>query len=423
MSIIMKKALELDQQDGISRLRDRFYINENELYMDGNSLGLMSIDAENGIHETLEQWKKWGIRGWTESKPEWFYMAEKLSEMQAPFVGARPNELTIHSSTTLNLHLLLATFYNPTDKRTKIIVDELNFPTDIYAVRSHLSHLGMNPEDHLIIVRSEDGLTLNEKTIIEHMDETTALVLLPGVLYRSGQLLDMEKLTRAAHDVGAVIGLDLSHSAGAVQHHLHDWGADFAFWCNYKYFNGGPGAAASLFVHEIHLAKGPALAGWFGYRKDKQFDLALEFQPATTASAWEIGTPHVISMAGLMGSLAHYQDAGLEALRMKSLKLTAFLIELIEERLSQYGFGVGTPRESERRGGHVALVHDEAARINEAMKECGIIPDYREPNVIRLAPVPLYTRFVDVVDLVERIVDIMEAGTHLKYENKRGTVA
>jgi kynureninase len=220
-----------------------------------------------------------------------------------------------------------------------------------------------------------------------------------------------------------MIGLDLSHSAGAVMHKLHEWGTDFAFWCNYKYFNGGPGAAASLFVHERHLKDGPALSGWFGYRKDKQFALALDFEPSETASAWEIGTPHVMSMATLFGSLNQFGEVGMKALREKSVKLTESLIELIETRLAQYGFSVGTPRESKRRGGHVALVHPEAARINEAMKTAGIIPDYREPNIIRLAPVPLYTRFVDMIDLVNRIEKIMQTEAYKKYENKRGTVA
>lgn len=423
MSLDFSKAKVLDEADVLSHMRERFYIQDGEIYMDGNSLGLLSMDAEQTLNASLEDWKTLGIRGWMEGEQSWFYMAEKLSALQAPLMGAKQEELTIHSSTTLNLHLLLATFYKPQGNRTKILVDALNFPTDLYAVSSHLKHLGYDPDEHMVIAQSTDGITLDEENIIELMDETIALVLLPGVLYRSGQLLNMEKLTNAAHEAGAVIGLDLSHSAGAVEHKLHDWKADFAFWCNYKHFNGGPGAAASLFVHERHLKDGPGLAGWFGYRKDKQFDLALEFEASSTASAWEIGTPHVMSMASLFGSFEQFNNCGMDKLRQKSLALTGELMALIDDKLSAYGFSVGTPRDDHRRGGHVALVHDEAARINEAMKEKGIVPDYREPNVIRLAPVPLYTRFVDIVDLVDRIIDIMESKSYMKFENKRGTVA
>lgn len=423
MLLDYEKARKLDDADDLKHMRERFYIQEGEIYMDGNSLGLMSKDAEETINVSLEDWKKLGIRGWMEGKQSWFYMAEKLSERQAPLMGAKVEELTIHSSTTINLHLLLASFYKPQGKRTKILVDALNFPTDLYAVSSYLKHLGYAPDQHMVVAQSQDGNTLNESNIIELMDETTALVLLPGVLYRSGQLLDMERLTQAAHEVGAVIGLDLSHSAGAVIHKLHDWQVDFAFWCNYKHFNGGPGAVASLFVHEKHLQNGPGLAGWFGYKKDKQFDLALEFEPSSTASAWEVGTPHVMSMAGLLGSLEQFNTCGMEKIRSKSLALTEALMELIDCKLSVYGFSIASPRQAERRGGHVALVHEEAARINEAMKEKGIVPDYRQPNIIRLAPVALYTRFVDLVDLVDRIIEIMESKSYLKYENKRGTVA
>lgn len=423
MALTYSEAQRLDELDPIGYMRNRFYINDGELYMDGNSLGLMSIDSEESIISVMKDWKYLGIRGWMEADENWFYLSERLAKLQAPLMGALPEELTIHSSTTLNLHLLLATFYQPSGRRCKILVDELNFPTDIYAVRSFLEQRGLSPDDHMIIIASDDGHTLDEEKILDAIDDETALALLPGVLYRSGQLMDMKQIVDGAHQKGVIVGFDLSHAAGAVEHSLHDWGVDFAFWCNYKYFNGGPGSAASLFVHKKHLEKGPGLAGWFGYRKDKQFDLALEFEPSKTASAWEIGTPHVLSMASLLGSFNQFNECGMKALRSKSLQLTDYLMELIDERLAEYGFSIGTPREASRRGGHVALVHDEAARINEAMKEAGIIPDYREPNVIRLAPVPLYTRFVDVVDLVDRIQAIMEKGAHMKFENKRGTVA
>jgi kynureninase len=228
------------------------------------------------------------------------------------------------------------------------------------------------------------------------MTEDVALVFLPSVLYRSGQLLDMEFLTFEAHKRGIIIGFDCCHSAGVVPHSLSQWGVDFAVWCNYKYLNVGPGGPATIYINKKHFDRDPGLAGWMGYLPEKQFDLLNEFEAANNAGGWQLGTPHMLSMAPLEGSLKIFNEAGIEKLREKSLKITGYMMYLIENELAQYGFKIGNPRDNHRRGGHVALEHEEAIRINAALKDRGVIPDYRRPNVIRLAPVPLYISFYDV---------------------------
>ncbi len=416
-------ALKLDREDELRNFRDRFYLDEKTIYMDGNSLGLMSKDAEKTIHRMLEEWKTLGINGWMGGEPPWYFYAEQLGNKMGKLVGAEEDEVIIHSSTTVNLHIGLSMFYRPDDKRYKILMDELNFPSDHYAVKSHLAMRGIDPEDALVLVTSEDGKTLDENEIIENMKEDIALILLPGVLYRSGQLLDLERLTRAAHERGILVMYDLSHSAGAVKHELSKWDVDYAFWCGYKYLSNGPGGVAGLYLNKRHFQRKTGLAGWFGYQKDRQFDMVLNFNQAEGAGGLQIGTPHLLSMAPLEGSLNIYEEAGMDRLREKSLKATDYMIELIDAKLSQYGFVVGTPRDHQRRGGHVALEHEDAVRINEAMKERGIIPDFRYPNVIRMAPIPLYTSYHEIYRAIEIIEEIMVRQEYKKFNKTRSVVA
>jgi kynureninase len=243
--------------------------------------------------------------------------------------------------------------------------------------------------------------------------EDVALVWLPSVLYRSGQLLDMPRLTREAHARGLLIGFDCAHSAGSVPHALHDWDVDFAVWCNYKYLNAGPGAVGSLYVHARHFGRLPGLTGWWGCNKDRQFEMAHEFYPSGAAGAWQISTPSILGAAALYGSLAMFAEAGLDRVRAKSLDITSYLMELADQRLAALGVGVGTPREAERRGGHVALEHPEALALSRALQTRGVVTDFREPNVIRLAPVALYTSYSDVWRAVEIIRELLESGTKL----------
>lgn len=416
-------AKKLDLEDPLKEIRNRFYIKEDEIYMDGNSLGLMSKDAEKALMRVVEEWKNLGINGWMNAEIPWFYYPEELAKLQAPLVGAREDEVIIHSSTTVNLHALVSTFFNPEGKRNKILMDSLTFPSDRYAVEGQLKLKGFEPKEHLVVVESKDGKTLDEREIVEKMNDDIALILLPSVLYRSGQLLDMQYLTEEAHKRDIIIGFDCCHSVGAIPHYLSKWEVDFAFWCNYKYCNNGPGGTASIYVNKKHFHREPVLAGWYGYIKDKQFDLSNEFQSANNAGAWQIGTSHMLSMAPLEGSLKMFNEIGIEKIREKSLKITEYLMYLIDNELSQYGFIIGNPREDHRRGGHVALEHEEAVRINEAMKDRGIVPDFRYPNVIRLAPVALYISYHDVWKVVEIIKDIMRNEVYKNYSKKRGVVA
>ncbi|SKC46841.1 kynureninase [Maledivibacter halophilus] len=416
-------AKRLDLEDPLKEIKNRFYIKEDEIYMDGNSLGLMSKDAEKTLMRVVEEWKNLGINGWMNAEMPWFYYPEELGKLQAPLVGAEEDEVIIHSSTTVNLHSLVSTFFKPKGKRNKILMDSLTFPSDRYAIEGQLKLKDLDPREHLVVIESKDGKTLDEREIVGRMDDDIALVLLPSVLYRSGQLLDIEYLTGQAHKRGIIIGFDCCHSVGAVPHYFSKWGVDFAFWCNYKYCNNGPGGTASIYVNKKHFHKEPVLAGWYGYIKEKQFDMSYEFQSAENAGAWQIGTSHMLSMAPLEGSLKMFNEIGIEKIREKSLKITDYLMYLIDNELSQYGFIIGNPREDHRRGGHVALEHEEAVRINEAMKDRGIVPDFRNPNVIRLAPVALYISYHDVWKVVSIIKDIMENEVYKNYSKKRGVVA
>jgi len=416
-------ALQRDEADPLSKFKDRFYLLKDTIYMDGNSLGLMSLDAEASLMRVVNEWKTLGINGWMGGGTPWFYYPEMLAGKMSDLIGAYKDELMIHSSTTVNLHLLLATFYRPEGKRRKIMMDNLTFPSDRYAVESFMKTKGYNPKENLIIFESSDGKTLDEDAIVKAMNEEIALILLPSVLYRSGQLLDMEKLTKKAHEKGILIGFDCAHSIGAVPHKFNQYGPDFAFWCNYKYVNNGPGGTAGLYINKRHFDREVGLAGWYGVEKDKQFDLENEFHKNKSAGGWQIGTSHMLSMAPLEGSLKLYEEAGIDNLREKSLNLTSYMMFLIDELLSCHGFTIGTPREDQKRGGHVALEHEEAVRINEALKEKGVVPDFRPPNVIRLAPVPLYTSYHDVWRVITLIKDIYENGDYKKFDKKRSTVA
>lgn len=420
---LREKSRKMDKIDPLKDIRDMFYLNPNEIYMDGNSLGLMPKGAENVVSRMMNEWKTLGIRGWLEAEKPWFYYSEYLAEKLSKLVGASSQEVTVHSSTTVNIHQLIQSFYKPEGKRTKIMIDALNFPTDRYAIEAFLDQRNLSRDKHLVVIQSEDGQFLDEKKIIEQMTEEVALILLPSVLYRSGQLLDIKKLTKKAHEKGIIIGFDCSHSVGVVDHRFSEHDIDFAMWSNYKYMNNGPGGASGLFINKRHFGLKPALAGWFGSTKDKQFDLGDHLEHASEASAFEIGTPNLLSMAPLEASLSIFEKVGIDEVRKKSKMITNHLIDLIDLLLLDYGFEIGTPRIDQKRGGHVALLHEEAARINEALKENGIIPDFRRPNVIRLAPVPLYISYEEVLDVVLTIKKIMEEESYKKYDNKRSVVA
>lgn len=419
----LEYAQQLDREDDLKQYRDEFYIQPGTIYFDGNSLGLLSKRAEKSLLSMLESWKQFGIDGWLKGDNPWFYFSEKLGEKCAPLIGADQKEVIVTGSTTVNLHQILSTFYKPEGKRTKILADELNFPTDIYAIKSQLRVHGLDPEEHLIQVKSRDGQTLDENDIIDAMTDEVAIIVLAGVLYRSGQILDMERLTKAAHERGILIAFDLCHSIGSVPHSLSDWDVDFAFWCTYKHLNGGPGSVAGMYVNKKHFGTSPGLAGWFSSDKNKQFDMEHELSAAPDAGSMQMGTPHLLSAAPLLGSLSMFEEAGIEKIREKSLKMTDYMLTLIDAELSGFGFTMANPQDKEKRGGHIFLEHEEAARICKALKENNVIPDFRTPNGIRLAPVALYNTFEEVWQVVKILKKIMQNEEYKKFENKRDVVA
>lgn len=419
-------AKHLDQIDTLVRYRKRFYIPEGTIYLDGNSLGLLSADAEASLQRVLTEWRILGIRGWLEAEKPWFWFAEELGNMAAPLVGAAPGELVLTGGTTVNIHALVSTFYQPSGKRTKILADELNFPSDLYALQSQIRLKGLDPQKELVLVPAVDSQTLEEDKIVGMMTDEIALVFLPSVVYTSGQLLDMEYLTKEAHKRGISIGFDCSHSAGAVPHHFNEWDIDFATFCGYKYLNGGPGCPAFLYVNEKHFHHKPLMAGWFGFKKEKQFDMSPVFEHEPSAGGWQISSPGILGSATMEGSLRMIEKAGIANIRRKSLALTNYLIAIAKEMLFDppYNFSLATPEADNRRGGHVAFQHpNEAWRIAEALKAKNIITDFRPPDIIRVAPVALYNTFEEVCTLVHTIKTIIDNKEYKDFDTVRKPIS
>lgn len=406
-----EKADRLDAENNLLQYRSRFYIPHGTVYMDGNSLGLLSSDAEKSLLRVLDEWKNLGIEGWMKGNPPWFWFPENTGANAASLVGAAKDEVIFSGTTTVNIHTLVGSFYNPKRRRTKILADEVNFPSDLYALKGQVRIKGLDPSRHLILAKADSDGLLDENSIIDQMNEEVALVFLPSVLYRSGQLLDLEKLSAAANRKGIPIGFDCSHSAGIVPHEFNKWGVDFALWCSYKYLNAGPGAAAFLYVSKKHFNKYPSLPGWFGQQKEKQFDMLSEFLPASDSGRWQISSPGIIGSAPMEGALKITLEAGIENIRKTSLQLTDFLAGSVKTEIEpEYpGFKVITPSEPRSRGGHIALQHPEAKYIYEELLSKGIITDLRPPNIIRIAPVPLYNTFREVRYVADSLMEIMKS--------------
>ena len=422
---LLEQARGLDARDPLRALRDEFYLPQTGLYFDGNSLGLLSRPAERRLAQAIEDWKRLAIDGFTQAQSRWFHLAEELAALLAPLVGARADEVIAANSTSVNLHQVLATFYRPHGTRARIVVDEYAFPTDVYAIQSQMKLHGLDWRTHLVTVKNQRRL-IEEDGIVARMDDLRdeiAMLVLPGVVYTTGQVLDIARLSEEAHRRGILLCVDACHSIGAVPQRFEEWDVDFAVWCNYKYLNGGPGAVAGLYVNRRHLGAAPGLAGWFSSEKARQFDMAHGPTFAQTAGAYQIGTPPVLSMCALLGSLELINRAGLPAIREKSLAQTRYLIGLWKGELAGLGFELATPEADSRRGGHVALAHPEGARINKALKKAGIVPDFRPPDIIRLAPIALYTRYEDIAQVVLALKGIMERQSYMEFSNEREEVA
>ncbi len=396
-------ARELDAADGFPGLRDEFHIppatggNYPETaYMAGNSLGLQHRSIRSRLTNELDDWARLGVEGHLEAKRPWLPYHELLRAPAARLVGARPAEVVMMNSLTVNLHLMMTSFYRPTAERHAIVIEDSTFPSDSYAVRSQVALHGYDPDSAVIRLRPRSGESaLRSDDIVAFLREDgsrVALVLLGGVNYLSGEFLDIAAITAAGRAAGAVVGWDLAHAAGNVPLALHDWGVDWAAWCTYKYLNAGPGAVAGCFVHERHLADRslPKLAGWWGSKPATRFAMGPVIDPVYTADSWQLSNPPILALAPVLASLEVFDAVGLAQLRAKSIRLTGYLESLLD------GFEILTPREPERRGAQLSVRVPGAAAVSRELRDShGIIADHREPDVIRLAPAPLYCTFHD----------------------------
>jgi len=425
MDTSLAEAQRRDAADPLAHLRARFHL-PPAIYLDGNSLGLQPTTASAAVQRVLDEWRQLAIDGFMNAAPPWYTYAESLRDLLAPLVGAQPDEVIVTGTTTVNLHALLATFYRPAPGRRKIVATAADFPSDIYALQSHIRWHGGDPEADLVRVPPRAGPLLHEDDLVAAMTPDVALALLPSVLYRSGQLLDIERLAAAARRRDILFGVDAAHGVGCVPHHFDRWDLDFAVWCSYKYLNGGPASPAGLYVNRRHFQRLPGLAGWWGSDKQRQFDMAHVFTPAADAGRWQISAPPMLAMAPLEASLRTFAEVGIQAIRRGSLERSGYLMDLLDGlglSAAPYHYAVGTPRRPERRGGHVAVHHPEAARICKALKARGVVPDFRPPDVIRLAPVALYNTFEDCWHAVRHLQAIVERREHELHPPGRGLVA
>ncbi len=402
-------ALALDARDPLRSYRERFLIpprpdGSPAIYFCGHSLGLQPRAVRDLVEQELDDWARLGVEAHFQGCTPWYDYHEQFRDRGARLVGARPGEVVMMNSLTVNLHLMLATFYQPTGKRRKLLIDEPAFPSDLYAVQTHLSQRGLDPAEALLSVGPRPGEHLlheeDVEAILERKGEEIAVVLLGAVNFLSGQWLDVPRLTRAAHERGCVVGCDLAHAAGNVPLSLHEWGVDFAVWCSYKYLNSGPGAVAGCFVHERHghNLDLPRLAGWWGNDPATRFRMHEQrtFIPREGADGWQVSNPPILAMAPLRASLALFDEIGMAALRAKSELLTGYL-EYLLDRLPPGAVELLTPREPARRGCALSLrVRQGPREVLAALQEEGVVCDFREPDVIRVAPVPLYNTFHEV---------------------------
>ncbi len=402
-------AQELDQQDPLAAFRSRFHFptfhNENPVYFTGNSLGLQPKTAATYIQEELNAWANFGVEGHFLAKRPWFSYHENLTNMAAKVVGALPIEVVITHSLTTNLHLLMVSFYKPVGKRVKILCEEKAFTSDQYALASQVAFHGL-PADTLVEVGPRSGEHLiREDDILQKIAELgdeLALVMIGGVNYYTGQYFNLQKITTAGHAVGAIVGFDLAHAAGNVNLELHDWNVDFAAWCGYKYLNSSPGGVSGLFVHERHAHDKtlPRFAGWWGHNKEARFQMEPGFDPIPGAEGWQLSNAPVLGMAAHLASLEIFEEAGMERIAQKRNQLTAFLAFLIEDvserNKEKCSFEIITPKSPSERGAQLSiLAKGQGKQLFDRLTDLGVIADWREPNVIRIAPAPLYNSYED----------------------------
>lgn len=399
-------ARKLDEADPLKGCRDRFLIPAGAdgspvVYFCGNSLGLQPRSVRAAVEQELDDWARLAVDAHLKGRTPWYSYHEAFTESGARLVGARPGEVVMMNSLTVNIHLMMVSFYRPRGPRRKILLEHPAFPSDLYAARTHARSRGLDPDECVVQVRPREGehaiRTEDVESRLEQDGAEIALVWLPGVNYFTGQVFDMARITAAARRHGCMVGFDLAHAAGNVPMRLHDWDVDFACWCSYKYLNAGPGAIAGCFVHDRHGRNPdlPRLAGWWGDDPATRFQMhtKLKFIPQPGAAGWQISNPPILSMAPLLASLEIFDEVGMEALREKSRKLTGYLRSLLEQA-PPGRFEIITPAEPGAQGCQLSiLVHDQPKRRHEALVSREMICDFREPNVIRIAPTPLYNSY------------------------------
>ena len=411
-------AKQLDSQDALQAYRQKFHIPQHNgsdmVYFTGNSLGLQPKTTKAYLDQELLDWATYGVEGHFLAKNPWVSYHELLTDKTARIVGSKPSEVVMMNQLTVNLHLLMVSFYRPTKQRYKILCEAKAFPSDQYALQSQVKFHGYSPDDAIIEIAPREGeYEVRHEDIykaIEAHKDSIALIMIGGVNYFSGQVFDMKAITEAGHKAGAIVGFDLAHAAGNLKLELHNWNVDFAAWCSYKYLNAGPGSVAGAFVHEKHHENTdlPLFAGWWGHDKAERFKMAKEFNPIKSVERWQMSNAPILSMAAYKSSLDMFDEVGMDALNIKSKQLTAYLEFVVEEINKQKNncLEIITPKQN--RGCQLSIVaHGQGKALFNKLMENGVIPDWREPNVIRCAPVPVYNSFEDVYRFGEILLRLL----------------
>ena len=416
METLDKRSLEYaqaqDKADALKSFREEFHIPKQQngepfIYLCGNSLGLQPKRTKAAIEQELKDWANLGVEGHLHAKNPWLPYHEFLTESMAKVVGAKPSEVVVMNTLTANLHFMMVSFYRPTKERYKIMIEADAFPSDKYAAESQIRFHGFDPDDSLICLKAREGeVCLRHEDIeaaIKEHGESLALILIGNTNYYTGQYFDMIKITEWGHAVGSIVGFDCAHGAGNIPLNLHDTDCDFAVWCNYKYLNSGPGSLGGVFVHERHHKNDelPRFEGWWGHNKQTRFKMRDDFDPIPTVEAWQLSNPPILSMVAIKSSLEVFMEAGMENLRAKAIKLTGYLEDLVRS-LGDDVVGIVTPHDPEQRGCQLSIqVKNADKSLYDAISRDGVIADWREPDVIRVAPVPLYNSFEDVYRFYE----------------------
>ncbi len=415
-------AKQQDEKDPLKKFRDKFYIpilNGKEcIYFTGNSLGLQPKTAQNYVLDEMENWANYGVEGHFHGRNPWANFHDVFSKKLQPILGAEPEEIVVMNQLTVNLHLMLTTFYRPDEKRYKILCENHAFTSDLYAFDSQMKLHGLDPEDALIEMKPRDGeFTLRNEDIIatikENADEL-ALVLFGGINYFTGQFFDMKSIAAAAHESGAFCGFDLAHAVGNVELHLHDWDVDFACWCSYKYLNSGPGAVAGAFIHNRYATDKllPRLAGWWGTDKHERFQFKRDFNAIPTAEGWQLSNANILSMAAHKAALDIFEEAGFEKIVEKGKKLSAYLLFVLNDinnKFSKKIVEIITPQNENEHGCQVSILLPEKGKdFFNSLNKNSVIADWREPNMIRITPVPLYNTFEEVFSFGEIVKEFAE---------------